>query len=997
MSGWFPVYDTMHGIRGEVNIIVKVELFSDFNKFRQSSCGVHFFCSTGIPHGFETHVIHGMVEELVVSDDPEYQWIDKIRTPRASNEARQLLFLKLSGEVQRKIGLKVLDLGGNAVLGYKQCFDLEGESGIVVRGLGTAVTLTRLQSYSMHPPLVPQSALPTDELNQQEESQAAVTSIRPTQVTGQSQPPVAAIKSSQSPAKLNPIPGIHRRSSDSDLSITPKGVVQLGFICFSLFSKYGNSLTGSDRSSVAGGSRGGFHSAFPRSAMFKENLDMLEYPFITMSKFPPGFILHIGGVVTARSVKLLERMTNLTEPESRDSWWTDVRMEVRSHARALGCNVILNYSENTTICDDVCVLSVSGTAAVISLRGECSLMSSTPFIDPPEQQSGLPVQPKYPNVTSNTTTVASSFGSEIESKPIATTPQPQLAVPQKHDVGGGGAVTSINVVNRCRTTGRQRHSSESQELGDISGLPCSFCHIPYNHKTAPFHLNVYRCSVCRKKMVPDILLATIEPPEGLPLTGRGCFLQAFEWRPKKDNRGELNAKEISDGLPFLEFEIHKQLLNKLHISGMNAIFGLKVQICIGEKTVAAHATGTGFLLTPLPIPPIPSVAPNNTWKGDARVTQVQQLLFDTVRKNRDFYQLRPFSINTQEFLEMNERESGGDRGDGSDSEESEDDLAELDPHTDSKESFVLVVDDTQDVDQIPHLIDPHPPDGFHVVTIESLPGVDDLEIVTNLQMFTQVWRSRLPSNQPPASVNKNFHRVLQGLYYKLRHMTPCAFGALRFKIDLPEQDELQISVVGMAVGLAESDRSFIQKEGRRKLPSTSEGDMIFSLEEDQCETGTVTTKVSTTTANTTATGLFATPTSSNTVSSGSTKPSQSHSPLRQSRRSTHTPPKERYGVDLTPLSYVPGGRIEKYLGNLNFFFIRESTCIRESGGLSGFVHSFVSEVLAIVRAHVTALGGNAMVAYFMTDCILLNNPHKNHGQCLVNVGGDAVFISYHED
>jgi len=43
MTGWIPVYDTMHGIRGEVNIIIKVELFSDFNKFRQSSCGVQFF------------------------------------------------------------------------------------------------------------------------------------------------------------------------------------------------------------------------------------------------------------------------------------------------------------------------------------------------------------------------------------------------------------------------------------------------------------------------------------------------------------------------------------------------------------------------------------------------------------------------------------------------------------------------------------------------------------------------------------------------------------------------------------------------------------------------------------------------------------------------------------------------------------------------------------------------------------------------------------------
>lgn len=116
--------------------------------------------------------------------------------------------------------------------------------------------------------------------------------------------------------------------------------------------------------------------------------------------------------------------------------------------------------------------------------------------------------------------------------------------------------------------------------------------------------------------------------------------------------------------------------------------------------------------------------------------------------------------------------------------------------------------------------------------------------------------------------------------------------------------------------------------------------------------------------------------------------------------------KGRYGVDITPLSYLPGGRIERYQGNLNFFFIRESTSIREvsfvkkhdfqscqnlinaivndsnddvlqNGGLSGFTHSFMMEVLAIVRAHITALGGNAMVAFFMTQCVLLHSPHKN--------------------
>lgn len=66
--------------------------------------------------------MHGFVEELVVEDDPEYQWLDKIRTPRATNEARQTIFLKLSNEVQRRIGLKVMELGANAVIGLVVLF-----------------------------------------------------------------------------------------------------------------------------------------------------------------------------------------------------------------------------------------------------------------------------------------------------------------------------------------------------------------------------------------------------------------------------------------------------------------------------------------------------------------------------------------------------------------------------------------------------------------------------------------------------------------------------------------------------------------------------------------------------------------------------------------------------------------------------------------------------------------------------------------------------------
>lgn len=53
-----------------------------------------------------------------------------------------------------------------------------------------------------------------------------------------------------------------------------------------------------------------------------------EFPFITLSsQFPEGFILYLGGTVTARSVKLLKSIGNFEEPspEHRDSWWNELR------------------------------------------------------------------------------------------------------------------------------------------------------------------------------------------------------------------------------------------------------------------------------------------------------------------------------------------------------------------------------------------------------------------------------------------------------------------------------------------------------------------------------------------------------------------------------------------------------------------------------------------------------------------------------------------------
>lgn len=41
------------------------------------------------------------------------------------------------------MGLKAINMGANSIVGYSQYFDLEGDVGVVARGIGTAVTLLK--------------------------------------------------------------------------------------------------------------------------------------------------------------------------------------------------------------------------------------------------------------------------------------------------------------------------------------------------------------------------------------------------------------------------------------------------------------------------------------------------------------------------------------------------------------------------------------------------------------------------------------------------------------------------------------------------------------------------------------------------------------------------------------------------------------------------------------------------------------------------------------
>ncbi|XP_073421209.1 C2 domain-containing protein 5 isoform X4 [Dendrobates tinctorius] len=913
ISGWFPIYDTIHGIRGEISVVVKVDLFNDLNRFRQSSCGVKFFCTTSIPKSYRAAVIHGFVEELVVNEDPEYQWIDRIRTPRASNEARQRLISLMSGELQRKIGLKVLEMRGNAVVGYLQCFDLEGESGLVVRAIGTACTLDKLSNPT---PFLPACHSPCKELKETPFSEELIPNIH-------SSGPSTPLKNqtySFSPSKSY---SRQSSSSDTDLSLTPK--------------------TGMGSGSA--GREGGAFKALLRQQT-QSALEQREFPFFTLTSFPVGFLFHVGGVVSARSVKLLDRIHNPDEPETRDAWWAEIRQEIKSHAKALGCHAVVGYSESTSICEELCILSASGTAAVLNPRflqeaaaGECCL--------------DLRLSPQAGFFIGSDKGECEVF---LQSKDSATRPGPEDAP---------------------------------------LSPPCAFCHIPYDELNMPFPAHLTLCCCCRRHKVPDVLFTTIDLPAETPIVGKGCLIQARLCRLKKKAQAEANATAVSNLLPFMEYELHTQLMNKLKLKSMNALFGLRIQITVGENMLLGLASATGVYLASLPTPGGIQISGKTPSDGpyEQHISHMQKKINETIAKNKELYEIHP-----PEFLEETIGSPIPETRQRTrllrSHSESSDEVVELDLSHGKKDAFVLEIDDTDAVEDVHSLLtDVPPPPGFYSCNTEIMPGINNW--TSDIQMFTSVRVIRLSSvNLTNQTLNKSFsdmcENLLKSLYFKLRSMVPCCLCHVNFTVAVPEDESIQVTVTAVAITFSKQDAlQSCKSTAERPRVSTDADEMLqFPLELSSESPGLTTFSP--------AKDLHDRTGSSAGAPQRVTSMDKA-SPLGDGHLRNR--PVFALGfptvtvVRMTPLSFIPGAKITKYLGIINMFFIRETTSLREEGGVSGFLHAFICEVFAMVRAHVSALGGNAVVSYIMKQCVFMENTNKNQAQCLINVSGDAVIFT----
>eukprot|EP00913_Durusdinium_trenchii_P031120 g29142.t1 len=411
MKGWFPLFDTMTGVRGRILVSIKMQFVGDqsYNDRFASSVGVRFFSIATPPQPgvFMVEQLLGLVEELRV--------------------------------VQR--------LGANAVLGYREYVDLEGDATdrICIRAFGTAARITP----SMAPTpmgLVHQSSY---EVSRQ------AGDLDRSRVQG-------------------------RWMKGDGWRKDEKGGAQSEALLSAV------SMTrSSDEISVGGSAEG---EVLQRGVLH------------SLDRLPVAERFAVCGVVAARAVKVFGSRTTqdgastrrrpvdkVDEMDNRESWWSDLREELLSHARCLGGDSIVGYREHVSITDEVITLSVMGTAL-------------------------------------------------------------------RHL--GSGASNLPEPWTDCSLA----HASESRDdAGRLS-----------------------KCAMCGEGMVPNILLATMDFPEGLPIVGRSELVEARVVRLKRKMAGEAHAQDLSEALPYLELELHKQLVHKMRASSPGHGLERRVRFARGD-------------------------------------------------------------------------------------------------------------------------------------------------------------------------------------------------------------------------------------------------------------------------------------------------------------------------------------------------------------------------------------------------------------------------------
>ena len=539
IRGWFPIYDTLKGVRGELCLSVQLEGIANWNPNAETSGRVQFFASERLLPALVLRVA-GLVSACVVDEDPEHQWADTFRTSRTSNEARQLLLYTLTGRVRRQLACKAQDLGCNAVLGYRQSIELEGETGLVVRGYGTAALVARKpvapatdRALVQLPAPAQLQQLLADHSPCVVPPSAPVTSNAPTAGPDDEATPGDSLAASAPAggAPLLPSPMLTGAASPGEpsplLSASCAPPVGSGAIAVpivggggggthSAASSYEGSLH-SPRTHLGGASAHAHAHARAHANAQRQGtgagakpagaLQARHVPLLTLGRLDVGAVRHVGGVVASRVVRVLRGAADAKE---RARWWAEARDEVRQSALAMGCTHVIGYTESvaTHEAEAVCVLSAVGTAVCLATdaRSRCYSVPGSGLGSGNGSGNGSGSGPTAPNAQS-------------QQLPLRT-------------------LTALAAARIAKTPAQVRAEERRGA--------CRACHVPYARRARlPFPTRLAACGGCGRHAVPDFVLATAELPDELAVVGAGRLLQARVCRAKRRGAGAAASAAVA--------------------------------------------------------------------------------------------------------------------------------------------------------------------------------------------------------------------------------------------------------------------------------------------------------------------------------------------------------------------------------------------------------------------------------------------------------------------
>ncbi|KAJ3342122.1 hypothetical protein HDU93_003338 [Gonapodya sp. JEL0774] len=917
ISGWFPLFDTLRGVRGEVSVLLRTEFLPNRNPFKDSSFGVQFYSMSAVPANFYVQTVLGFVDIMDSADDPEYHWVDSFRTPRTSNEERERVLFRLSNSVRRQLGRKARDMGANAVVGYIEHFDLEeDEREITCRGLGTALCMLPVTA-TPQPLLGPKGNLSSPKMDR-----------------------------SLSLAKARSLDSSSHISIDDGLAVD---------------AQIGDSLTGlptqmEPDSTVIGPPQDAGRvneSPAPVFPSLKSGTIMNitkkvlpgEQQLITLRKFPANTILSIGGVVTSRSVKLMDSPEDL-----REAWWQELREEVRQHARMMGCTHVIGYQEGAAIHDELYVLSASGTAAILATSGFSTLATND------ETGTGVILRDDANSITSIRPGISrrASVGSSERDQGIWDEPPPDVESLTKH------ALVNATVTRMKKRKEGEPNASTINGMNSIWGLR--------------FQLVVGESLIIATAVGTAMFLKALPPAQSLKLSRSidridDAVHRLTELHEKIINIAERNRKEM-------ERECFRPSHQDTFVSS-------------GDVQVLAENKTTDVV-----------TIPDSEVDGDPDASS-------TI--GAESWAINPSMVVQASYSMVDEPCSSSNNLRTSvkvDDDTDEDLLSVLIDPTYSQGFYLsnleLFPQPYQNLESQMHtqtiniirtgyisIASQHPTRQLSSMFRELY---EELEF--RLSMFSPCI---VLSVEHDVTLPKDFEVMIRlsavvfgQLLTLAGYLSPAGAAFLEAPVAqqgdegfsaAPEQNivsehfqSLSHSTESLGVlSDPNTDNSLPERAARRSIDSFHQpasgmpndvGYTHSELDDPPC--------------------------------SSLERPAVNAQAVAAPAYPVFTSTSSAAHVDITTMSYLPGSSINRYVGRLSLHFVKEQHIDYEPvlGGMSSFANGFMGECFSMARSHAAALGGNGIIAFRFDQAVFFENL-KNVGYSIVSFSGDIVDVRGH--